>query len=85
MSAGTLGKNIQNQTGSIQYPALQFGFKIAFLAGREIVVEYNQFGVTASDSAGYFVQLACANKKFGVGGLARPGQKLDRITTCRYH
>src|SRR5690606_18603865 len=40
----TLGKNIENEAGTIKNPAFKEGFKIALLAGRQAVIKDNNLG-----------------------------------------
>ncbi|CWR12125.1 Uncharacterised protein [Neisseria meningitidis] len=42
LRAGAASENRQNQPYPVQYAAFQFFFKVAFLRGREFVVEYDQ-------------------------------------------
>jgi hypothetical protein len=45
MTAGTLGKNIQNQASPVEHPALQGFFKIALLARGQGMIEEHDLGL----------------------------------------
>ncbi len=48
-AARALGENIQDQTRSVEHATAQRGFQIAFLAGRELMVEQHQFRLLGLD------------------------------------
>ena len=70
VGACALGEDIQDQAGAIQHPAFQPLFQIAFLTGRQAVIEDHQFGAFGGHQRSHFVGLAAAGKQTGVGPLA---------------
>jgi len=62
-TARPLGKDIQDQAGTIQNPALQQRLQIAFLAGRQGVIENDQFRPAAPCRIPDFLGLAAADEQ----------------------
>jgi hypothetical protein len=83
MGARTHSKNIQYQACSIQYSATQTGLYVALLAGREIVIEYNQLCFLSANHLRYLIQFACAYKKLGMGSLSGTSYQTNRASARR--
>ena len=61
MRSGTLGKDIEDQTRTIQYPAFQELFEVTLLARAEVMVENNQLGFVFLYQRPNFICLAAAD------------------------
>ena len=61
----SLGKNIQNQSGTIKHPALQMSLQVSFLAGRQSMVEYHQLGIVVCHRISDFLQFAATDRCLG--------------------
>jgi hypothetical protein len=70
MSTRTLGKDIQNQSGSTQHPTLEFFFKIAFLTWTQIMVEDNHVRFERPNQCSQFFNFAGTDEKPGIGTLS---------------
>ena len=85
MGTGSLGKNIQNKTGAIKHTALQGALKIALLTGGKRVIEDHQFAVVQMHEVVNFLNLAAANKEFGIWHITFAGNQFDRISSGGDH
>jgi len=65
--AGALGKDIEDQRGTIEDFAIEHLLQITALRRREFVVENDSIDIGAVAEAGKFVGLAFADKSGGVG------------------
>ena len=68
MGTRTLGEDIQDQTGTIDDPALQFALKIALLAGGQGVIEDDQLAFAGLDQRPQLVNLTATDEKTGWAG-----------------
>jgi hypothetical protein len=66
MGAGTLRKNIQDQSGAIQHTTTQMLFEVSFLAWRKRMIEYHQLCSGTLHGIMDFFQLALADKIFRI-------------------
>ena len=73
-TAGTLRKNIQNQTTAIQHTAVQAAFQVPFLAGAERRTGNNELCFINLDAAPEVFNLALANEMPRVGFEPRTAQ-----------
>jgi hypothetical protein len=62
-TARALRKNIENESGTIQHPALQQCFEVTFLARAQWMIEHDQFGAECLDLLVDFFSLATADIK----------------------
>jgi hypothetical protein len=58
MTLGTLRKNVENQTGTINHPHLEMALEITLLSWRKCVIKDDQFEVKVGDGITNFVSLA---------------------------
>ena len=85
VGTGALGKDIENQTGTIKHATLQLALDIAFLTGGKGVIEQHQLSIVLSQCLSYFVEFSGADKQAGIGVLALTGDKGDGISPGRCH
>ena len=71
----TLGEDIQDQTGTINDPALQFALKIALLAGGQGVIEDDQLAFAGLDQRPQLVDLTATDEKTRGGLVTGNGQE----------
>jgi hypothetical protein len=77
----TLSENIQDQTGTVQYPTFKLFFQVTLLGRRQGMIEKHNLGLMGLHGLANLFYLAGADKKPGVG-LAAPGdQQIDRVCT----
>ena len=69
VTARALGKNIKDQAGAINHPAIQLSLQIAFLDRAKGMVEQNQRGFVIRYGLGNLIDLALAGKQRSVGSL----------------
>jgi len=67
VGAGTLSKNIEDQSRSSDHPTLQVGLEVALLTGEKRVVKNNELSLRVGDFLRNLLQLALANKVLGGG------------------
>jgi len=63
--AGALGENIENERSAIEHLALENGFKIPALGGREVVVKDDRVHFVLPAVSGEFIRLAAADEGAG--------------------
>ena len=85
MGAGTLGKNIQYQTGPGDDTALQGRFEIALLTGRQWVIENHQIRALGFLDRPDFLQLARTDEKPRRRRTPVARHQGDRAATRRHH
>jgi len=83
MSARALGKDIENQTGAIQHPALELTLQVPLLTGTEGMIEHDNLGLMQLHFLRDFLQLAGTDKGAGIGHGAAAHDKSHRITARR--
>jgi hypothetical protein len=71
MGTRALGEDIENQTGTVEHATLENTFEVAFLTGREGVIENHQVGLFGFDQVAQFLDLAAANQEFGGWPMTR--------------
>jgi hypothetical protein len=64
-----LGKDVENQTGSVDHTTFEFALKIPFLGRRQFMVENHQIGRASSQHCGNLLNFSLAGKRFGIGTL----------------
>ena len=79
MGTGALREDVQDQAGAVQYPALQQAFEVAFLGGRQRVIEQDELGVVLLRRLLDLLDLAAADEVARVGGLAGAADDGDDI------
>ena len=60
------GKNIQNQADPVDHPAMHAPLQVAFLCGRQLMIEDDDIGFGGLNQGGDFVGLATADEQGGV-------------------
>ncbi|MNV54963.1 hypothetical protein D3C71_1471790 [compost metagenome] len=83
VSARALGENVENQASAVQHPALENPLQIAFLTGREDVVEDHQIRLENLDLIAQLLDLATANQVFRSQPVTRHAEKGNRVSTGR--
>lgn len=63
------GKNIENETGAVEYFHLQFPFDILYLFRRQVVIEDDHAYFVFFDVCFYFGQFSRPDESAGVGGV----------------
>ena len=58
----TLGKDVQDQTGAVDHPALEEAFQVALLTRAQRMVDQDQVGATGIGRGLDLVQLAAADQ-----------------------
>ena len=69
----TQGKDVEDQAGAVDDPALQRPFQIALLRWREFMIEDHQLGCMRHNFSGDLLHLALAGESRRVGAVAFPG------------
>ena len=69
--ARALGEDVEDQAGTVDHPALQQAFQVAFLGRAERMVEDDQLGLGRRDQRLEFLSLARADEEARVGRGAR--------------
>ncbi len=69
---GAQGKNVENQAGAINHPAVQDAFQVALLRRRQFMVEDDQVGRHCRQQGGDFFDLALAGKGGRIRAFAAP-------------
>src|SRR5690606_711987 len=85
MGPGTLGENIQDQTGTVDDTAFQLTLEVALLARCQHMVEDDQVTFACLDQGPQLFHLAGADKKTGTGLIAGNGQEIDNVRPGRTH
>jgi hypothetical protein len=67
VAAGALRKNIENQTGAIDHPAVKRLLQIALLRRGQSVIENDEFDVVRLTGKTQFFGLAAADEHLGIG------------------
>ena len=76
--AGALREDVENQPGAAQHAALHALFQVAFLAGRQLVIEQRQFGPVRTGGLADFIGFAAADEQARVRfGAAAAQHGLD--------
>jgi hypothetical protein len=83
VGAGTLGEDIENESGAIQHAAFELLFQVAFLAGRQWMVEENNFCLVLANQLGNFFQLAGTYEETGIDVFQVARNQKHRTGTCR--
>src|SRR3990167_11486465 len=83
MGTRTLSKNIEDQTGTVQYSTLESALKVALLARRKHVVEDNQISLGGLDLITQLFNFATADQIFGRKPIARNTEERDGFSTGR--
>jgi hypothetical protein len=83
MRAGPLSENVENHSGTVKHPALEFMLNISFLAGAQSVIEQHNIGIVRRYCITNLFQLALTNEKSRTGLLAGAGNGRDRLNTGR--
>lgn len=65
MRTRTLGKDVEDEAGSIQYTAFQGALEIALLAGSQSVIEDDQLDLAIPHEIMEFLDLAASDEEFG--------------------
>ncbi|MNT01939.1 hypothetical protein D3C72_1364260 [compost metagenome] len=73
MAARTLGKDVQDQTGTVDHPALQETFQIAFLTRAQRVVDQDQICAGCFSGGLDLIQLAAAEQGRWIGTIQARG------------
>ena len=81
IGTSALGKNIKNQSGSIQHPALQLFFQVTFLGGRKSVIKQHHFGFMRDDGLANLFNFARTDEIFWITLMAPGYQQLNRFCT----
>jgi len=79
--AGAAGENVENQPGTVEHPAFQTPFEIAFLAGRQIMIEDDQFGARSLGRGGSFIDLAAADIQPGIRTITAAAEHSHHFRT----
>ncbi len=83
MGTRTLGKDIQNQTSTIEHPALNLALYVTFLTWRQCMVKNHQADIMHTHSLGDFFDLALTDKGFHVRNIALGRHQIYRIRPRR--
>ena len=83
VGTGSLGENIQNQTGTVENATLKFALNISLLAWRQRMVKQYQLAVVVLQSLTNFRELSRPNERSGVGMLTLPRNERNGITARR--
>ena len=78
------GKNIKNQTGTVEDTYLQFLFDIAQLFGRQFVVEDGDSDLVFRDIFLNLTQFARSDKRDGMRHIQPLSELFDRFDTRRF-
>src|SRR5690554_3937814 len=85
MGSGPLRKDVENNPGSVQYPALQFPLNIALLTRAQGMIEENNICPVSVHGVSDFFTLAVAHKQSRGGHLSRTCRHGRRLNACRAH
>src|SRR5690606_13170591 len=66
-----LREDVEDQAGAVQHTALEESLEVAFLAGRQRVIENDNVRALRGDDVANFLGLAAAGEIFRVGRMAR--------------
>ena len=80
-----LGKNIKNQTRTVDHAALQGSFEIAFLCGRQRMVDDDQIALVCSNFSSDFLDLSLAGVGRCVRALTTPADNSAHVGACRLY
>src|SRR5690606_4056514 len=83
VGTGALGEDIQNQTGTVDHPALQFALQVTLLAGGQHVVEDDQVALPRLDQSTQLIHLAAADQETRAGLIAGDGHEVDHLGARR--
>ena len=83
MGTSALGEDIEDQTGAVDHPTFQLAFEVAFLAGRQDMVEDDQVTLARLDQCTQLLDLARADEKARAGLVAADGQEIDDFRAGR--
>jgi hypothetical protein len=82
VAAGALGKDVEYQARTVDYPAVQALLEIALLHGREIVIEDRERRLRDCDGFGDLFDFALTGKERGVGPVAAAAHDRERPHAC---
>ena len=80
-----LGENGENQPHAVEHAALQLLFEVAFLRGRELVVEHGQFDIVRLHFGRQLLGFACAHKQCAAGAVAAGGGNVHQLPAAGTH
>jgi len=80
-----LRKNIQDQAVAVQYPATHDFLEVAFLCGRQVVVDDHDLGLRTRHQVAQFFGLALTEKRRDIRALALAGEHGAGIRSSRVH
>ena len=80
---GTLGKDIEDQAGSIQHTTSQALFEVTLLAGAETLIEDDEIDPQLSNQRSNLIKLAAANVILGIWASTRRRHQAQHIRTRR--
>jgi len=83
VGTGSLGKNIQNQTGAVKNATLEFALNISLLAWRQRMVKQHQLAVVVLQGLTNFRELSRPHERSGVGMLTLSRNERNGITARR--
>src|ERR1700712_2304750 len=83
MSARALGEDVQDQARTIKHATLENAFEVAFLTGREDMIEDDNIGFFGLDEVTQLFDLAATYQIFGRWPMPRHVDKRNDIGTCR--
>jgi hypothetical protein len=83
VGARALGKDVENQAGPPDHPALEQTLKVALLAGRECVVEQREIGLLGCHALGDFLRLARSDEEPGIGLATRAADHRQHLGAGR--
>jgi hypothetical protein len=83
VGARSLGKNVENQTRTVNHTTPELTLEITFLTGCEHVVEYDQVTLMRLNQRLKLFNLATADQKPGTGLMPVDGQKGSNLGSSR--
>ena len=80
-----LGENGKDEPHAVEHAALQLGFEVALLRGRELVVEHGQFDIVRLHFGRQLFGFAAAHKQCAAGAVASGGGNVYQLPTAGTH
>jgi hypothetical protein len=81
-AAGALREDVEDQTGAIENATLQERFQVAFLAGRQRMVENDEIGLLVANESADFFCFARADIQPRIGRFAGACDDAQNVRAC---
>ena len=83
VGTGALGKDIENQAGTVEHPALNFTFNVALLTGCQCMVKNHQAHIVHTHRFSDFFNLALTNERFYMRYIPLGRYQIYRVSPRR--